>query len=134
MISMTPPVAPATAADALLALLELVNNPAAAADRIRSLREQETASQVALTQSNLKLAELAEAQRAFEVQRRQQEAEFERRQADWNAERARREQDLQVQSDQLAAARTALEAEKQAAEKLKASLERRMARITAAAA
>jgi hypothetical protein len=134
MMTMTASLPPATAADALLALLELVNNPTAAADKIRSLREQEIASQAALTQSSLKLTEVTEAQRVLERQRQEHAAAVRTAEDNLFAEKARWAETLQKERDQLASERTALEKEKQAVEKLKASLEQRMARITAAAA
>jgi hypothetical protein len=136
MMTMIPPLPPqvAGAGDALLNLLTLLSDKAAAEARIKLLRDHEAAARQAIEEANKQIAEVGEATRTLETQRQADAAQMERREQAWRAEEKRRLAEIDAWDKQARAALEKAEKDRSAAAKLKADLEQRLAKMAQLAA
>jgi hypothetical protein len=124
----------AGAGDALLNLLALLSDKAAAEARIKLLRDHEAAARQAIEEANKRIAEVEAANRALEKQRQADAAQIERERTAWKAEQTKRLAEINNWERQTKAALDQAEKDRSAAAKLKADLEQRLAKMAQLAA
>jgi hypothetical protein len=124
----------AGAGDALLNLLALLSDKAATETHIRLSRSREDAARQAIEEANKRIAEDEAAGRDLEKQRHAANAQLERERAAWQAEQTKRQAQLEKWEKEAQAALQQATKDRDAAAKLKADLEQRLAKMAQLAA
>ena len=136
MLTMLPQLPPqvAGAGDALLNLLALLSDKAAAEARIKLLRDHEAAARQAIEEANKRIAEVEAANRALEKQRQAEATQMERREQAWRAEEKRRLAEIDAWEKQAKAALEKAEGDSKHAAALRRDLEEKLKKLHALAA